>query len=110
MTKFLNFLDNDYTFYLLDEEEYILLINEYNEIIENIEEYKTIIEEKNFGAGEDFTYMLAEVQKNGGIGSYIQAGVNRYAPHHNNKFNFDNEGLRPAVEVCSIAAYNILKK
>ena len=54
--------------------------------------------------------MLAEVQKNGGIGSYIQAGVNRYAPHHNNKFNFDNEGLRPAVEVCSIAAYNILKK
>ena len=80
------------------------------EAAKNIEEYKTIIEEKDFGAGEDFTYMLAEVQKNGGIGSYIQAGVNRYAPHHNNKFNFDNEGLRPAVEVCSIAAYNILKK
>ncbi|WP_297299725.1 hypothetical protein [uncultured Brachyspira sp.] len=33
MTKFLNFLDNDYTFYLLDEEEYILLINEYNDLI-----------------------------------------------------------------------------
>ena len=33
MTKFLNFLDNDYTFYLLDEEEYILLINEYNYLI-----------------------------------------------------------------------------
>lgn len=75
-----------------------------------VEEYTIIIDEKDFGAGEDFTYMLAEVQKNGGIGSYIQAGVNRYAPHHSNKFNFDNEGLRPAVEVCSIAAYNILKK
>ncbi|MEI0748309.1 hypothetical protein [Brachyspira pulli] len=33
MTKFLNFLDNDCTFYLLDEEEYILLINEYNDLI-----------------------------------------------------------------------------
>lgn len=33
MTKFLIFLDNDYTFYLLDEEEYILLINEYNDLI-----------------------------------------------------------------------------
>ena len=33
MTKFLNFLDNDYTFYLLDEEEYVLLINEYNDLI-----------------------------------------------------------------------------
>ena len=33
MTIFLNCLDNDYTFYLLDEEEYILLINEYNDLI-----------------------------------------------------------------------------
>ena len=58
----------------------------------NIEEYTEIIEEKSFGAGEDFTYMLEAVQNNGGIGTYIQAGINRYAPHHSNKFNFDNTG------------------
>lgn len=75
----------------------------------HVEEYTNIIEEKDFGAGEDFTYMLNEVQQNGGIGTYIQAGIDRYAPHHSNKFNFDNENLRPAVEICAISVYNILK-
>lgn len=86
------------------------MINIVKNSASHIEEYTNIIEEKDFGAGEDFTYMLNEVQKNGGIGTYIQAGINRYAPHHNNKFNFDNEGLRPAVEICAITAYSILKK
>lgn len=35
MTKFLNFLNDDYTFLLLDEEEYSLLINEYNDLIDS---------------------------------------------------------------------------
>lgn len=84
------------------------MINIVKNAAKYIEEYTEIIEEKSFGAGEDFTYMLEAVQNNGGIGTYIQAGINRYAPHHSNKFNFDNNNLRPAVTLCAIAVYETL--
>lgn len=86
------------------------MIDIIKESVKYIDEYTNIIENKSFGAGEDFTCMLYAVQQNGGIGSYIQAGIDRYAPHHNDKFNFNNESLRPAVLACAITAYNILKK
>ena len=65
---------------------------------------------KDFGAGEDYAHMMSEVQKNGGIGTYIQVGVNRTAGHHNNKFDFDESGLTPAMELASLMTYDYLKK
>lgn len=75
-----------------------------------IPEYKTVIENTNFGAGEDYAGMMNYVQEHGGIGTYIQAGVNKYAGHHNNYFDFDEKGLIPALQTASISAYLILKK
>lgn len=75
-----------------------------------IPEYKTVIENTSFGAGEDYAGMMSFVQSNNGIGTYIQAGVDRYAGHHNNYFDFDEKGLIPALQTAAISAYLILKK
>ena len=65
---------------------------------------------KDFGAGEDYAHMMSEVQRNGGIGTYIQVGVNRAAGHHNSAFDFEEDGLPPALELVAHMVYDYLKK
>lgn len=61
--------------------------------------YTNIAELKYFGASEDFPEMMNLVQKNGGLGSYLQIGTDRAAGHHNDCFDFDERDLAPAVEL-----------
>ncbi len=72
--------------------------------------YTDITELKDFGAGEDYAHMMSAVQEQGGIGTYIQTGIDRTAGHHNNKFDFDETGLAPAAELAAITALKILGK
>ena len=53
---------------------------------------------------------MSYVQEHNGIGTYIQAGVDRYAGHHNDYFDFDEKNLVPALQTAVISAYLILKK
>lgn len=80
------------------------------EAAKEIPYYTNIVEFKDFGAGEDYAHMMSVVQENGGIGTYIQTGIERTAGHHNNKFDFDETGLAPAVELAVITALKILGK
>ncbi|MDR0587816.1 MAG: amidohydrolase [Burkholderiales bacterium] len=64
---------------------------------------------KEFGAGEDFAHMMSEVQRQGGIGTYVQLGVNRTASHHNSAFDFDEEGLSPALAFVAHMVGDYLK-
>ncbi|WP_346893217.1 amidohydrolase [Clostridium sp. UBA871] len=52
-----------------------------------------IIEEFSFGASEDITYMLEEVEKQGGKGIYFIIPSSIVAPHHNPYFDFNEESL-----------------
>jgi aminobenzoyl-glutamate utilization protein A len=54
---------------------------------------------KDFGGSEDYTHMMTEVQRRGGLGTYVQVGVDRKAGHHNDHFDFDEDGLAAAAEV-----------
>lgn len=72
--------------------------------------YTNIQKLKDFGAGEDYAHMMSVVQEKGGKGTYIQVGIDKKAGHHNNKFDFDESGLLPAVELAAISVYNLLKK
>lgn len=69
--------------------------------------FTNIEEVKDFGASEDYSHMMAVVQQNGGLGTYIQVGTNKAAGHHNDRFDFDEEDLMPAAElvVRVVAAY-----
>lgn len=72
--------------------------------------YTDITDMKDFGAGEDYAHMMTEVQQHGGIGTFIQVGIDRTAGHHNNKFDFGEEALAPAVQLAATSAYKILGK
>ncbi len=63
--------------------------------------FKNILLSARFLASEDFTWLLQDVQKRGGKGTYIQVGVNLKAGHHNEKFDFDEAGLMRSVELLA---------
>ena len=72
--------------------------------------YTEIEKMKDFGAGEDYSAMMSEVQKDGGIGTYMQVGIDRTAGHHNSKFDMDEADLAPAAELMAYVVYKVLKK
>lgn len=63
-------------------------------VIEEIKDLSLeIIEDFSFGASEDITYMLEEVEKSGGKGMYFIFPTRITAPHHNPNFDFNEESL-----------------
>ncbi len=80
------------------------------EIAKDIPYYEKVMLMKDFGAAEDYAYMMSTVQKNGGMGTYIQVGIDKKAGHHMNRFDFDESGLAPAVELACGCIYKILGK
>ena len=63
---------------------------------------------QNFGAGEDVSFMMERVQKNGGQATLIQIGADRAAGHHNNYFDFDDNILAHAVEFLARLTQTLL--
>ncbi len=69
-------------------------------VIDELKELKLdIIENYSFGASEDITDMLEEVEKNGGKAMYFIFPSKIAAPHHNPNFDFDEEALVVAHKV-----------
>ncbi|MDR2503741.1 MAG: amidohydrolase [Deltaproteobacteria bacterium] len=54
---------------------------------------------EDFTGSEDFAHMMTEVQRQGGLGTYIQVGTILKAGHHNDHFDFDEDDLAPAAEL-----------
>jgi len=60
----------------------------------------TRIEPKGLlGGSEDFTWMMERVQQRGGKAAYMMVGTKIAAPHHDFRFDFDEEALPIGVEV-----------
>ncbi|MCR1340783.1 M20/M25/M40 family metallo-hydrolase, partial [Enterobacter sp. BT223] len=55
---------------------------------------------------EDATLMMARVQQNGGMASYMVFGTNLSAGHHNEKFDFDEQIMAVAIETLARTALN----
>jgi aminobenzoyl-glutamate utilization protein A len=69
-----------------------------------------IIEDFSFGASEDVTYMLEEVEKQGGKGMYLIFPSSIAAPHHNPYFDFNEESLIIGHDVYTIMLRTFLQK
>ena len=65
--------------------------------------FQTVYFEGNVGGTDDAAVMLTKVQQNGGIGSYVGIGADTTGPVHNPEFDFDEDCLQAAVEVCVYA-------
>ncbi|MCC8193227.1 MAG: amidohydrolase [Deltaproteobacteria bacterium] len=68
-------------------------------LAETMPAFTNIMEEKDFGASEDYSHMMTVVQQNGGLGTYIQVGTNRTAGHHNDHFDFEEDDLLHMAEI-----------
>lgn len=88
-----------------------------NELVElAIEEAKQVEGFTSFGNGdgkglgsEDASFMIKRVQDQGGKGTYMIVGSTLPAPHHNPKFDIQEEVLQPTVELFNRIARRILK-
>ena len=65
--------------------------------------FKTVYFEGNVGGTDDAAVMLTKVQQNGGIGAYVGIGADTTGPVHNPEFDFDEDCLPAAVELCLYA-------
>jgi aminobenzoyl-glutamate utilization protein A len=51
------------------------------------------------GGSDDASLFLAEVQRQGGIGSYVMVGADNPAPHHNPAFDVDERALTHGLDL-----------
>lgn len=65
--------------------------------------FQTVYFEGNVGGTDDAAVMLTKVQQNGGIGSYVGIGADTTGPVHNPEFDFDEDCLQAAMELCVYA-------
>ncbi len=64
-----------------------------------VKQTSEIVISQPFLASEDVTYMMKEVQKNGGMATYLLFGTELAAGHHNCAFDFNEKTIAYAVEV-----------
>jgi aminobenzoyl-glutamate utilization protein A len=72
-----------------------------------------IIDAMDLRGSEDFSLMLAEVQRRGGLGAYLMLGSDLAAGHHNARFDFDERCLAPGAELfarCAMACLALPRK
>lgn len=65
--------------------------------------FETVYFEGNVGGTDDAAVMLTKVQQNGGIGTYVGIGADTTGPVHNPEFDFDEDCLQAAVDLCVCA-------
>lgn len=64
----------------------------------------------NFGASEDFSYMMDRIQAQGGKSVYIIFGSDLKSCHHTSNFDFNENDLINAVKAFSMLAIDILQQ
>lgn len=70
--------------------------------------FQKIKRECSIGGTDDMSDMLRQVQSHGGIGVYFGLGANKTTSVHNNRFDFDESVLAPAVELYTKIAYEVM--
>ncbi|WP_224448861.1 amidohydrolase [Haloprofundus salilacus] len=66
---------------------------------EKVDSVDEIKERKPFGGSEDASYLIREVQRNGGTASYVGIGASNPAGHHTAYFDIDEASLDIGVDV-----------
>ncbi|UFJ42605.1 amidohydrolase [Brevibacillus humidisoli] len=69
-----------------------------------VEGIHSIVELAQAGGSEDATTMMARVQQNGGLASYVYFGTTLAAGHHKETFDIDEKVLGIAVKTLSLCA------
>ena len=74
------------------------LINIVMEVANKLD-YHSVIRSRNSNGSEDASYLIQRVQKHGGKGTYLTVGSRFPHPHHNTRFDIDEEVLPKTVNL-----------
>ncbi|MDL5361890.1 amidohydrolase [Halalkalicoccus sp. NIPERK01] len=62
---------------------------------------ETVLDRDALGGSEDATYLMQEVQKNGGYANYVGIGTDHPGGHHTATFDVDEESIGIGIDVIS---------
>lgn len=62
---------------------------------------ENVLERDSLGGSEDATYLMREVQKNGGYASYVGIGTDHPGGHHTATFDVDEASIGIGIDVMS---------
>lgn len=79
-------------------------------VASDVEGISEVLEDIDFGGGEDITYMMAEVQRQGGQATEMMIGCPITAPHHNGRFDFDEAVLGLSARLFAHLALDLTRE
>ncbi|QIB74119.1 M20 family metallo-hydrolase [Halogeometricum borinquense] len=68
---------------------------------------ESVIDRDVLGGSEDATYLMQEVQDNGGLAAYIGVGTDHPGGHHTRTFDVDEDSIGIGVEVLAGAILDV---
>ncbi len=68
------------------------------------------IRRDTLGGSEDATYLMQEVQGNGGLAAYVGVGTDHPGGHHTATFDVDEDSLPIGVDLLSTAILEIAQQ
>lgn len=66
--------------------------------VSKVKEITMVVPSVQSSASEDVGYMMKKVREHGGCAAYVGIGADIDAPHHNNKFDFDEKSIMIGVK------------
>ncbi|MFC6825715.1 amidohydrolase [Halopelagius fulvigenes] len=70
----------------------------------------SLVERDSLGGSEDATYLMQEVQKNGGKAAYIGVGTDHPGGHHTSTFDVDEDSIGLGIDVLSQSIRELSKR
>lgn len=74
------------------------LVDIVHEITTGMASVETATERDALGGSEDATYLMREVQENGGLAAYVCVGTDHPGGHHTATFDVDEESIAIGVD------------
>jgi aminobenzoyl-glutamate utilization protein A len=76
-------------------------------VASGVEGVESVLDRDTLGGSEDATYLMREVQKNGGYASYVGIGTDHPGGHHTATFDVDERSIGIGIDVISGAIEEI---
>ena len=71
------------------------------EVAGDVEGIERVLETDDLGGSEDATFLMREVQENGGLACYVGVGTDHPGGHHTATFDVDEASIRHGVDVLA---------
>ncbi|ELY60431.1 amidohydrolase [Natronococcus amylolyticus DSM 10524] len=83
------------------------LVDVVADVAGSVDGVETVLERDELGGSEDATFLMQEVQQNGGLACYVGVGTDHPGGHHTSTFDVDEASLGHGIETVAGAIKRI---